>query len=170
MFLLVTHSDGSSMKTWQQAADLCTGQGTTLPIPRSEAEVYALCSSSPNTYIWTGIVKGEEPDSYISYVDQTQAPYLEFIGNCSTCNCEFCTDPNPVDEDKECMALLCYTGVQNQYTFMNTKCDTMGTNYINFCEHRRKYLFVDITYDSTETMFGPTRIRIGPDATYSWSR
>ena len=138
---LATYTGGSSMKTWQEAADDCTAAGTTLPIPRSEADVHALCTSSPYKHVWTGIIKGAEPNSYVNYLDQSPAPYLELIGNCATCNCPYCTSPNPNKEDEKCMALLCYEGSQNQYTYMNLPCDFRGTNRINFCEKLRKYLF-----------------------------
>ena len=135
------YTDPIPMDNWQEAADRCTAAGKTLPIPRSEAEVHALCTLSPNSYVWTGIKKGAQPNSYINYLDQSPAPYMELIGNCATCNCPHCTSPNPNRVNENCMALLCYAGVQNQYTFMNLPCNRRGTNIFNFCEDPRKYLF-----------------------------
>ena len=134
---LATYTGGSSMKTWQEAADDCTAAGTTLPIPRSEAEVHALCDSAPDTFIWTGIIKGAKPDIYVNYLDQSPAPYLYL-------------KYNPNMEDQKCMALVCYEGDSKQYTYMNLPCDAGNLinfwgNLINFCEDPRKYFLKNIT-------------------------
>ena len=80
MFFLATYTGGSSRKTWQEAADMCTAAGTTLPIPRSKAEVHALCALAPRLgYIWSGIIKEAQPNTYINYLDQSPAPYFKYV-------------------------------------------------------------------------------------------
>ena len=95
--------------------------------------MHALCTLSPDTYVWTGIIEGAEPNSLVNYLDQSPAPY--FITTIKDLNME----------DQKCMALFCYEGHSKQYTYMNLPCDAGGSNLINFCEDPRKYFLKNIT-------------------------
>ena len=136
------------MKTWQEARDLCTAAGTTLPIPRSEADVHALCAThyasmhtEPHHYVWTGIIKGSEHNSFINYLDQSPAPYLtpDLIHDYDDINSVYSYD------NYKCMVLQCAdspgTYIPSQNTYFNVGCDGRFDTFNNFCEDPRKYLF-----------------------------
>ena len=144
MFFLVTYTRGTLIKSWQETKDMCTASGTTLPIPRSEAEVHELCDVHVTRlskmeevyegrlymknmghmgYVWTGIIEGAEPNSYKSYFDQSSVLY---------------TNLRPYNEymDGKCMAVDCWNTWISRYKFRYLPCTQ---NIINFCEEPRKY-------------------------------
>ena len=149
MFFLVIPKYGTwpniviQSQTWLETADMCTGARMTLPIPRSEAEVSAICASvhdkirllafpPPRILIWTGIITGAQPNSFVNYMDQSavRAPYgiARTYGHWSS---------------NDCISLIC-TETGYGYTISDCTSNSTPDDQFNFCEDPCKYPFENL--------------------------